>query len=119
MNAIFLKPLHIIDGLEGRVILSEKNVRIDPDLECARLLVVAPGHGKVTYTWERKDISKWVHVNVPRDTCLIYTRCQGMYSCEVSGEVYYFEVIGLCNVVLGAHSMKPCMHIFLSSMTVI
>lgn len=84
-----------IDGLERRVILSEKIQRINPDLGCACLLVVAPDHGNLRYTWERKDDSKWVSVIVPKDTCLLYTRCEGMHSCKVSGEVYYFKVTGL------------------------
>lgn len=65
--------------------------------ECARLLVVSPDHGKTKYTWEKtKDEVTWVHIDVPSDTCLLYTKDQGMYSCEVSGEVYYFEVLGNC-----------------------
>ena len=75
--------------------MSEKKQQIERN-EYARLLVVAPNHGSVTYTWKRmQDKLKWVKLNVPSDTCLLYTKCTGIYSCDVSDELYYFEIEGI------------------------
>lgn len=80
---------------EGKTILSEKTQEIDPVLQYATLLVVVPRHGTAKYTWEKENSSTWKNLRVPTDACVIYVRSSGMYRCQVTGQVYHFEVCGM------------------------
>lgn len=81
---------------DKKFIISKSIQMLGPDYSCARLLAVAPGHGSVHYVWEKKDVVtlKWVSINVPTDTCLLYARSMGYYKCEVEGRVFTYEVKG-------------------------
>ena len=89
----------LVDSIGGKTVLSEKIQQIDPVLKCAMLVVVVPDHHAAKYTWKKEDSSNWV--NLEAETGVLYVRSSGVYKCEVSGQVYDFEVTGtVCALIL-------------------
>ena len=61
------------------------------------LVVIAPDHGRVVYTWEEKHPhdSSWKKIDVPSYTCLLYVDTTMQYRCCVDDKTVVFDVKGV------------------------
>ncbi len=94
-----LLPYMILITDKGFLVHSSRMQRLNKSSNLAKMFVLSPNHGIVTYMWEQRKVDRddeWKDLCLPTDTCILYANkaFPGVYRCTVDDQIVIFDVVG-------------------------